>query len=106
MQSQTVTAITISIAAQEVRRPLLRTFVPLSMIRILQFCSLFVYFCSRFLAEIAREERKTEDGGRRGGKKGTADDVVSNQRASDGRGTGRAAGMPVDAPMGLRLHGG
>ena len=36
----------------------------------------------------------------RGGKKGTAD-IVSNRRASVGHGTG----LPVDAPMGLRLEG-
>ena len=88
MQSQTVTAITISIAAQEVRRPLLRTFVPLSMIRILQFCSLFVYFCSRFLAEIAREKEEVEEERYR-------------RRSQDSGSKERARAGWFDAPMGV-----
>ena len=99
MQCLTVKAIMISIAAQEVLRPL-RTFGSFSFVPSLSVRRC-VYFCSRFLAEIAgrKGRRKTEEEGR-GGKKGTAD-VVSNRRASDGHGTG----LPVDAPMGLRLEG-
>ena len=66
MQCQTVKAIMISIAAQEVRRPL-RTFVLLSLVWILQFCSLSLFgaACIFVLVSWPKLPGEKEDGRRR-----------------------------------------
>ena len=93
MQCQTVKAIMISIAAQEVRCPL-RTFVLLSLVWILQFCSLSLcsalrVFLFSFPGRNCREKRKTEDGGRGEGRQERYRRRSQQPKSERATGTGR-----------------